>query len=214
MSNRDRVLDFLRRAGHAGATNEEILSHTGIRPHQQVFAITRDLLSQGSIKGIRAGKEWRFWITSQASPKARSESTEVAPTQEIRLKSELTPLDFERKALAAMNEALGTRLAPGQLPGVPKRFDYVSEDRSIVGDAKFYTLVNGERLPPAKFSIIAEHVWLLEKTNARRKFLVFGNDRRVPEQWLRKYGNLVSGVEFFFVGQTGEAIRLNEPNAS
>jgi hypothetical protein len=28
----------------------------------------------------------------------------------------------------------------------------VSEDGEIVGDAKFYTLVEGERLPPAKFS--------------------------------------------------------------
>ncbi|MDP7290919.1 MAG: hypothetical protein QF497_01720, partial [Verrucomicrobiota bacterium] len=29
-----------------------------------------------------------------------------------------------------------------------------------------------ERLPPAKFSIIAEHVWLLEKSGADRTFLV------------------------------------------
>jgi hypothetical protein len=50
-----------------------------------------------------------------------------------------------------------------------------------VGDAKYYTLVGGKRLLPAKFSVIAEHVWLLEKTEALGTSLVFGNERRVPE---------------------------------
>jgi len=48
-------------------------------------------------------------------------------------------------------------------------------------------------------TVIAEHVWLLENTNADRKFLVFGNDRRVPEQWLERYGPLVRSVEFYFL---------------
>jgi hypothetical protein len=36
-------------------------------------------------------------------------------------------------------------------------------------------------LPAAKFSIVAEHIWLLEKSGASTKFLVFGNQREVPE---------------------------------
>ena len=67
-----------------------------------------------------------------------------------------------------------------------------------MGDAKFYTMVNGVGLPPAKFATIAEYVWLLEKVPAKHKFVVFGNDRRVPEEWLKRYGRLISGVEFFF----------------
>lgn len=31
---------------------------------------------------------------------------------------------------------------------------------------------------------IAGHVWLLERTTAQRRFLVFGNQRRVSEWWL------------------------------
>jgi len=54
-------------------------------------------------------------------------------------------------------------------------------------------------IPPAKFSVIAEYVWLLEKTNAATKFLVFGNDRRVPETWLTFYGNLIDNIDFFFL---------------
>jgi hypothetical protein len=60
----------------------------------------------------------------------------------------------------------------------------------VVGDAKYFTRVGGVGLPPAKFSIIAEHVWLLEKTGAPTTFLVFGNDRQVPIRWLERYGDL------------------------
>ena len=98
---------------------------------------------------------------------------------------------------------LGVALQRGQVPGVPKLFDLVSPDRAIIGDAKYYTLVRGVSLPPAKFSIIAEHVWLLEKTQAARCFLVFGNDARVPRLWLDRYGHLAAGVTFFFLHDDG-----------
>lgn len=90
------------------------------------------------------------------------------------------------------------QLLPGQVGQVPKKFDFVSPDEQIVGDAKYYTRVGGTGLPPAKFSVIAEHVWLLEKTAAREKFLVFGNDREVPVLWLKQYGGLVASVAFSF----------------
>jgi hypothetical protein len=70
-------------------------------------------------------------------------------------------------------------------------------------------MVKGKSLPPAKFSIIAEHVWLLEKTKAPQRFLVFGNDRKVPQLWLKKYGNLVNSVKFFFVTEDGNLEQMN-----
>jgi hypothetical protein len=73
----------------------------------------------------------------------------------------------------------------------------------MVGDAKYFTLVGGTGLPPAKFSIIAEHVWLLEKTPANVRFLIFGNDREVPVRWLAKYGPLSQCVTFFFLHSDG-----------
>src|SRR5258708_2561805 len=66
-----------------------------------------------------------------------------------------------------------------------------------------FSLIGGVGLPAAKFSIIAEHVWLLEKTGARTTFLVFGNDRPVPLRWLARYGVLASSVTFFFVYDDG-----------
>lgn len=83
--------------------------------------------------------------------------------------------------------------------GIRKRFDFVSADQQVVGDAKYYTLVGGERLPPAKFATIAEHVWLLEKTGSPAQFLIFGNDREVPLRWLDRYGVLARSVRFYFL---------------
>ena len=98
-----------------------------------------------------------------------------------------------------LGERFGTELLSGIVPGIRKQFGYVSADQQIVGDATYYTLVGGERLPPATFAIITEQVWLLEKTNADEQFLVFGNDREVPLRWLERYGPLAGSAQFFFL---------------
>jgi hypothetical protein len=75
---------------------------------------------------------------------------------------------------------------------------------------KYFTLVGGHRLPPAKFSVISEHVWLLEETAANHKFLVFGNDLEVPVRWLARYGALLSRVRFFFLDDDGEILLIHD----
>jgi hypothetical protein len=117
------------------------------------------------------------------------------------------PAAFEARACAAMEQWYGVRLQRGSVGAVPKRFDFVSPDGSIVGDAKFYSLVNGVGLPPAKHATIAEYVWLLEKTGATHKFLVFGNDSRVPKSWLKRFGKLTE-VRFFFMDDAGSLMEL------
>ena len=102
-----------------------------------------------------------------------------------------------------------TALHERQPAGSPKRFDLVSPAEDIVGDAKYLTLVRGVKLPPAKFMEIAGHVWLLERLlGAKRRFLVFGNQRRVAEWWLEKYGTLITTVEFYFLAEDGTVDRL------
>jgi hypothetical protein len=121
----------------------------------------------------------------------------------------MSPKEFELLACDAMSTRFGVPLAPGSVPGVPKLFDMVSSDRRIVGDAKYLTLVGGKRTPPAKLSMIAEHVWLLEKAPAERTFLVFGNQIAVPQLWLEKYGLLVpEGMGFFFLHDSGRVEEL------
>jgi hypothetical protein len=117
--------------------------------------------------------------------------------------------EFEKFARKIMSQYFGVRLTDRNPKHFPKRFDMVSPNEEIVGDAKFLTLVHKKRLPPAKFMEIAGHVWLLEKVDAQRCFLVFGNQRRVPEWWLEKYGNLVQSIEFYFIDDKGNVDRLN-----
>ena len=123
-----------------------------------------------------------------------------------------TPVDwksFQETARVTMGRHFNTTLRECRPAGCPKKFDFVSPDGEIVGDAKYLTLVKGHRLPAAKNMEIAGHVWLLEKTqDAKIRFLVFGNQRRVPEWWLEKYGGLNTIVQFYFLSNDGALVRL------
>lgn len=122
----------------------------------------------------------------------------------------VTPSRFEEIARSVMSKHFFQELFPQKIESIPKLFDLVSLDRTIVGDAKYLSMVRGASIPPAKFSTIAEYIWLLEKTNAEKKFLVFGNDKRVPKEWLKRYGNLVSDVEFYFIDSNQKIERLDD----
>jgi hypothetical protein len=41
-----------------------------------------------------------------------------------------------------------------------------------------------------------------------RRFLVFGNQREVPELWLKKYHTLVDDVGFYFLDEGGRLEQL------
>jgi hypothetical protein len=202
-THRERILDYLWSISPDYATNSQIREATGIGSHQQVYLLTQELMYSHLIRGEQRGREWTFWadespVVQLASPGWASRRDLVTEVQE-----RLTPRAFEDLARTVMSKHFGVPLVPGQVPGVHKEWDMVSADGDIVGDAKYFTLVHGQRLPPAKFSVIAEHVWLLEKTGAPLTFLVFGNDRQVPEFWLQRYGSLVSGVSFYFLADDG-----------
>ena len=203
MTNTEVVLRHLNFIYPQEATNSDIVRATKIEPHQKVYGITRKLLRAGKVSGRQIGREWFF--------KAIPGSEEAPETLYEKPIPEESPnsTSFESLARQVFSRYYGTPLKPGCLPGIPKKWDLLSDDGMIVGDAKYYTLVGGSSLPPAKFSTIAEHVWLLEKTDARTKFLVFGNQIEVPQHWLARYGKLVSGVNFFFLDAEGNITLLN-----
>ncbi len=111
--------------------------------------------------------------------------------------------DFQKLATREMSKHFGVQFSEKNPSGFPKRFDMVSSDEQIVGDAKYLTLVHREKTPPAKFMEIAGHVWLLERVPAQKRFLVFGNQREVAEMWLERYRTLVTSVEFYFLTDDG-----------
>jgi hypothetical protein len=198
---KERILDYLWAISPDWATNAQIREATGISSHQQVYLLTKELTYARLIRSEQHGREWVFQADDSLAVQLTSPGR--PSPQELSAGGRLSPHAFESLARRVMGKQLGAPLAPGQVPGVPKEWDMVSPDREIVGDAKYFTLVGGLRLPPAKFSIIAEHVWLLEKTAAAVTFLVFGNDRQVPELWLQRYGSLGSRVAFYFLTDDG-----------
>ena len=114
---------------------------------------------------------------------------------------------FEMLARMVMSSHYGVPLPEGRVPGVPKRWDYLESAHQVVGDAKnmgFYEYQsNGGRLME-----IAGHVWLLNMVPAEHRFLIFGKDRRMPEMWLRRFGQVAGPVEFYFLTESGELERL------
>jgi hypothetical protein len=204
-TNVGRVLDYLWSVSPNGATNAEIRVATGIHPHQQVYMITSELIRKGKIRSRKTGREWVFYV-GETMEEVLSSSGKAHPGT---TPPRLTAAQFEELARQVFNQYFGVLLNEGQVPCVPKLFDFVSPDGSIVGDAKYFTLVGGHRLPPAKFSVIAEHVWLLEKTNAKNKFLVFGNDQEVPVRWLARFGRLCGKVKIYFLSDDGSLENLN-----
>jgi hypothetical protein len=91
------------------------------------------------------------------------------------------------------------------VPGLSHQFDLVSLDARILGDAKWFKNL---AVPAAKWSVIAEYVWLLQHVGADRRFLVFGQDREVPQRWLTRFEPLIGEVEFYFLAERDGLSRL------
>lgn len=117
--------------------------------------------------------------------------------------------EFQGNATVKMSAYFGTPLKKVRIRGFPKEFDMVSTDCEIVGDAKWRVLPPNGQQEKVLCEEITAYVWLLEKIAASRKFMIFGNDRRVPESWLGKYGRLPTAVEFYFWDEKGPVERLS-----
>ena len=205
MTDRDRILAYLRSLSPKAATNSEIQEATGIERHHEVYELTQELLLEGEVHGVKGDRGWLFWL---GEPEALPE-----PIRARRRRRGLGSSKFEALARQKMGEHFQLKLERGYVGQVHKEFDFVAPYARMVGDAVYYAPVRGTRWPPAKAATITEHVWLLEKTGAPETFLVFGNDRQVPVLWLERYGNLVSGVTFFFLSDDGQLEELPNPGA-
>jgi len=77
MTNREKVLTFLRSILFEDASNSEIARRLDIQPHQQVFQITQKLLSDGLIEGKQSEREWRFRISTVRTEEVSAASEDV-----------------------------------------------------------------------------------------------------------------------------------------
>ena len=79
----------------------------------------------------------------------------------------------------------------------------VSGDGRIVGDALYGVRHHRGRVAPARLAAITERVWLLERTPAEARLLVFLATDPAPREWLRRYGHVDRGVRFLVLGPRG-----------
>ena len=110
---------------------------------------------------------------------------------------------FEAYAGRYFSDLWHVDLRPGSVAvggQVLVKFDLVSADGRYVGDAKWFKNIQS---PSAKWSVIAEYVWLLQQTPVEKAFLVFGHDVEVPERFLARFSPLVAPVEFYFLDGSG-----------
>jgi hypothetical protein len=203
MTQAERVLDYVWSVAPNGATNGELARRLGIRSHQTVYVLTQQLMYQGRIRGSQSGTTWVFHVAEEPGT--------IFGAGRVWTNATTPATRFEALARRILSDRYRVALRPGSLPGVAKVFDFVSPDHRVVGDAKYFSLAGGVGLPAAKFSIVAEHIWLLEKSGASTTFLVFGNQREVPERWLARYGELASSVAFFFLSEDGTLEQLAGP---
>src|SRR5215467_7021347 len=110
---------------------------------------------------------------------------------------------FEKYAQRFLSERWGIMLKEKQIMVaglVPWKFDLVSVDANgtpdyrYVGDVKW---LKNAQINGAKNQAIAEYIWLLQKVEAEKRFLVFGRDIEVAQRYLNRVRNLISLVEFY-----------------
>jgi hypothetical protein len=209
MTLRERVLAILR--GTSGLDDDEIGRRLKVDRHY-VNGVCRKLVSEGLL--MRApgpggklvnrlapglGQEPADADMAIEAASADASITLQSPTIAEAIKRAKAFELHAKKVLSARwgveLEAREVRLTDQPEPKV--KFDLVSPDGAVVGDAKFLKNIP---VPAAKWSVIAEYVWLLQHAqNARRRFMVFGQDREVAQRWLVRYRPLTNGVEFYFL---------------
>jgi hypothetical protein len=205
MTDKERILAYLRSLSPKAATNSEIQEATGIESQHDVYELTQELLEQREIHGVKGDRGWLFWL---GEPEALPE-----PVRARRRRRGLGSSKFEALARQRMSEHFQLKLERGYVGQVHKEFDFVAPYARIVGDAIHFRGSTATRWAPAKAAFIAESVWMLEKTGAPLTFLVFGNDRHTPAMWLERFGNLVFNVIFYFLSDDGELEELPNPGA-
>lgn len=205
MKNEAQVLDFVKSAGANCVSDSDICAATGIKQRKQVSQITRKLLDSGKISGKFEKGQWQFAASVfQRSPKSSSALENAAAL----LDDIPVPRKFLRCAIETMSEIYGTPLRALLMAPVDRCFDLVSSDKKICGEVNYFALVRGLGSPIAKLALIGEQMWLLERTAAKKKFLLFGNDPKMPALWLQRYGHIQRSIDFFFMSDSGVLERI------
>ncbi len=117
---------------------------------------------------------------------------------------------FEDMARNAIEKEVGSTLPGGEIgiTGKTKRFDLLNVDERIVGDIKHYSMTAGGNIPSAKFSILNEYAWLMQRLEQHqkqkwRKIFVIGDDPVVVKKYISTYDAWLDDIEIYFCDAKG-----------
>lgn len=113
------------------------------------------------------------------------------------------PETFVAHARDALRHAYGMPFGAASPAPLRAPLALVSGDGRIAGDALYGIKHHRGRVAPAKLAAITERVWLLERTPAHERILVFLATDPAPREWLRRYGHVDRAVRFLALGRGG-----------
>lgn len=195
----ERIVEHLVRNG-ASLDDGELAEALGVR--RPVIAETcRQLEEAGLVVRNMAGGTRPVSVPARVAVAA----TPAAATPADPLAPDPVPVDaratFPAHARRVLSARWGTTLQrrAAVLPGGEARlFELVSGNGRIVGDAVW--LADRGGTVEAKSAAIAEAVLIVGHVlGTVRRFLVFGQDGEVLNQWLGRYRLLLDGVEVWFL---------------
>ncbi len=204
-TNKERVLDYLWQIAPEKATNKQIAKDAGLVSHQVAYMLTQELLRNRQIIGERGNGNWLFTVNPATSLKTPHGDMRLTASGSVFYDPKRLKASIEKElSVKTKNKKWGGKLSVD----FPKDFDFISEDGAIVADIAQISMVSGEKLMLAKFSMVSEMVWLLEKVPAERRIIIFtGDTEELPQNWLSRLGSLTT-VEFFFIDEFGKMKQL------
>lgn len=118
------------------------------------------------------------------------------------------PAGFRALAASEMRGRFLEPLAPAHLPGFPRPFDLVSDDRTLVGLILAPSRRASRGLTTLERAELSEAVLMLTLAPAQQRVLVVGHDAQRLLPWLATYGHLARDVEFWQLRGPGRLERL------
>ena len=216
MSNRDKIMNYLRTKKEEKYCDDCLSSILKIYPRQQINQICRNLSDRGYIrrkKGLCSNCSKYKIVNFLENPDnmislseeilQSSDKTDKTLKQRVTQGKRLHHKAFEYRVSEYLQSKFGQRFHEQNMqigPGKYHNFDLVSEDRSIVVECKSYTWTESGNFPSAKISTAVEAIFYLSRIKAKKKILVFQDDfnsrgESLVDMFVRRYDGVLDDIE-------------------
>ncbi len=201
--NRRKVMEFIKACAPRGVSSADIARRTGIS-QASAYQIARALMEEGFVRAARDGRVWRFsWnANGRMVPGAGSGRAAPAPTPET------GEGDFPARVRQAVEEHYGCSFDMAAPDDLSPAWRLVGDDGAILGQALHLAPLADGRVPAGRLTLLSGLVWLLEKSEAERPFMVIGGDSATADAWRAHHGSCCDEVEVFYLDDGGELSRL------